>query len=80
MPSVVVAPSTSKSPLISTVTASSSSTIDFTSGIDSTYKEYQVHFINCHPATDGANFDVSIASPACATERSKNFYIISHHM
>tara|TARA_A100001391_G_scaffold96248_1_gene63841 strand:+ start:1053 stop:1697 length:645 start_codon:yes stop_codon:yes gene_type:complete len=42
--------------LISTVTASSSSTIDFTSGIDSTYKEYQVHFINCHPATDGANF------------------------
>ena len=30
--------------LISTQTASSSSTISFTSGIDSTYKEYQFHF------------------------------------
>jgi len=38
--------------LISTQTASSSSTIDFTSGIDSTYKEYQFHFTNIHPATD----------------------------
>jgi hypothetical protein len=30
--------------LLSTQTASSSATIDFTSGIDSTYKEYQFHF------------------------------------
>ena len=34
--------------LISTQTASSSSTIDFTSGIDSTYKEYIFKFINIH--------------------------------
>ena len=40
--------------LISTQTASSSSTIDFTSGIDSTYKEYIFKFINIHPATDNA--------------------------
>ena len=39
--------------LISTQTASSSSTIDFTSGIDSTYKEYQVHAINVHPEENG---------------------------
>ncbi len=41
--------------LISEQTASSSSTISFTSGIDSTYKEYIFKFINIHPATDGAN-------------------------
>jgi hypothetical protein len=40
--------------LISTQTASSSSTIDFTSGIDSSYKEYIFKFIDIHPATDGA--------------------------
>ena len=42
--------------LISTSTASSSSTIDFTSGIDSTYKEYIFKFINIHPATNDATF------------------------
>ena len=44
--------------LISTQTASSSSTISFTSGIDSTYKEYVFKFINIHPATDEAHFTV----------------------
>ena len=38
--------------LISEQTASSSSTIDFTSGIDSTYKEYIFKFINIHPASN----------------------------
>ena len=42
--------------LISTQTASSSSTIDFTSGIDSTYDEYVFKFYNIHPATDGSQF------------------------
>ena len=42
--------------LISTQTASSSSTIDFTSGIDSTYKEYILKFIDIHPATDNVQF------------------------
>ena len=41
---------------ISKQTASSSATISFTSGIDSTYKEYIFYFNNIHPATDGANF------------------------
>ena len=40
--------------LISTTTASSSSTLDFTSGIDSTYDEYVFKFYDIHPATDGA--------------------------
>ena len=38
--------------LLATATASSSATIDFTSGIDSTYKEYMFKFIDIHPATD----------------------------
>ncbi len=43
--------------LISTQTASSSATIDFTSGIDSTYKEYIFKFYDVHPATDNADFN-----------------------
>ena len=46
--------------LISEQTASSSSTIDFTSGIDSTYKEYIFKFINIEPATDGADFSFQV--------------------
>jgi hypothetical protein len=42
--------------LLSTQTASSSATIDFTSNIDSTYKEYVFKFFNLHPATDNVNF------------------------
>jgi len=38
--------------LLSTQTASSSSTIDFTSGIDSTYKEYVFKFYNIHPSAN----------------------------
>ena len=41
--------------LISTQTASSSSTISFTSGIDSTYDEYVFKFYDIHPATDSAS-------------------------
>ena len=40
--------------LISTQTASSSSTISFTSGIDSTYDSYVFKFYNIHPATNTA--------------------------
>jgi len=42
--------------LISTTTASSSGTVDITSGIDSTYKEYQFHFTDMHPATNDVTF------------------------
>ena len=38
--------------LISTTTASSSSTVSIASGIDSTYKEYIVKFYDVHPETD----------------------------
>ena len=42
--------------LISTQTASSSATISFTSGIDSTYKKYVFKFYDIHPATDNSSF------------------------
>ena len=42
---------------ISRSTASSSSSVNITSGIDSTYKEYIFIFNNIHPATDGTHFD-----------------------
>ena len=46
---------------IKTLTASSSSTISFTSGIDSTYDEYVFKFYDIHPATDSVylNFQAS---------------------
>ena len=46
--------------LISTQTASNSATISFTSGIDSTYKEYVFKFINVHPATNSTMFGFQV--------------------
>ena len=48
--------------LISEQTASSSATVSFTSGIDSTYKEYIFKFISCHPATDNVDFLVNFSA------------------
>ena len=42
--------------LLETQTASGSSTISFTSDIDSTYKEYIFKFYDINPATDSAKF------------------------
>ena len=42
--------------LLSTQTASSSATLDFTDNIDSTYDEYVFKFYDIHPETDNVNF------------------------
>ena len=52
--------------LIKTLTASSSSTLDFVHGassvvLDGTYKEYVFKFINCHPGTDNVSFKVNFS-------------------
>ena len=52
--------------LISTQTASSSSTISFTTGIDSTYKEYILKYIGVHPSSDGQNFQVNFRDGSTA--------------
>ena len=44
--------------LLETQTASSSSTISFTSNIDSTYKEYIFKFIDIHPSASSGEFQV----------------------
>ena len=47
--------------LISTQTASSSATISFTSGIDSTYKEYIFKFYDIHPSADAVEFQFNLS-------------------
>jgi len=48
---------------ISTGTASGTpATISFTSGIDSTYNEYQFHLVNMHPSDDDALFHFQVNS------------------
>ena len=46
--------------LLETQTASSDSTIDFTSNIDSTYKEYIFKFYGIHPETDSADLTFQV--------------------
>ena len=66
--------------LISTQTASSSATIDFTSGLDSTYKEYIFQFYDIHPATDGATFQVNFRDGSSSYDATKTTtYFYSRH-
>ena len=64
--------------LISTQTASSSATISFTSGLDSTYKEYIFKFYDIHPATDNVDFKFNMSvdggSNYNVTKTSTGFY------
>ena len=46
---------------ISRSTASSSASVNITSGLTSTYKEYIFIFNNIHPATDGAKFQFNLS-------------------
>ena len=51
---------------IKTLTASSSATLSFVHGassvvFDGTYKEYQFHFVNMHPASNDVNFQFNVS-------------------
>ena len=48
--------------LISSQTASASASISFTTGINSTYKEYQFWFVNMHPATNNAKLTFNLST------------------
>jgi hypothetical protein len=48
--------------LISSQTASNSASISFTTGISSTYKEYQFWFVDIHPRTDGGLFQFNMST------------------
>ena len=70
--------------LISSQTANNSASISFTTGIDSTYKEYQFWFVDIHPRTDstqfqfnmstdsGSNYNVTKTSTAFRASHSEN--------
>ena len=70
--------------LISELTASSSATISFTSGIDSTYKEYIFKFIDIHPSSTDVNgeqfkfnFSIDGGSNYNVNKTSTFFYAIN---
>jgi hypothetical protein len=48
--------------LISSQTASNSASISFTTGIDSTYKEYQFYFIDIHPRSEPVGFQMNLST------------------
>ena len=48
--------------LLSSQTASNSASISFTTGIDSTYKEYQFYFINLHASADNSTFQFNMST------------------
>jgi len=57
--------------LISTQTASSSSTISFTSGIDSTYDEYVFKFYDIHPSEDSKKLEVNFRDGGSSYDATK---------
>jgi len=62
---------------IQSQTASNSASISFTTGINSTYKEYQFYFIDIHPRTDNTSFTFNLSIDAGSnynvTKTSTNF-------
>jgi len=57
--------------LLETQTASSSSTISFTSNIDSTYKEYVFKFYDIHPETNNVHFQVNFRDGGSSYDATK---------
>ena len=50
--------------LISSATASGSSSVEFTSGIDSTYDEYVFYFVDINPSSDSVDFQTQFSTNA----------------
>jgi hypothetical protein len=66
--------------LLSTQTASSSATISFTTGLDSTYDEYQFHFINIHPSAQSVfEFNLSTDSGSNYNVTKTSSFFASFH-
>lgn len=68
--------------LISSQTASNSASISFTTGIDSTYKEYQFWFINVQPVSSGNyqfQFNMSTDGGSNYNVTKTSTYIYAYH-
>ena len=66
---------------IASVTASSSATVSFTSGIDSTYNEYQFHMVNMHPQNDSVypKFQASTDGGSSYGVATTTTYVRAYH-
>jgi hypothetical protein len=67
--------------LISEQTASSSSSVSFTSGIDSTYPIYKFEFINIHPSSDAVYFQFNMSTDGGSNynvTKTTTFFISEH--
>jgi hypothetical protein len=66
--------------LISTHTASSSSSLDITSGIDSTYDVYEFHFVSIHPQSgEQWSFQVNAAGESGFNETMTTTFVRAYH-
>jgi len=66
--------------LLSTQTASNSASVSFTTGIDSTYKEYQFWFIDIHARSDSQfNFQTSTNGGSSYGVTLTNSYFVAYH-
>ena len=68
--------------LLSTATLSSNATINFTSGIDDTYKEYIFQYINIHGATDATEWQFQVSSDGGSNYNlnTTNTYFRAYHV
>ena len=66
--------------LLTTATASSSATLDFTSSIDSTYDSYLFKFIDIHPSADDTGLTVGFRDGSTAYDATKTttFFRATH--
>ena len=66
---------------IASVTASASATVEFTTGIDATYNEYQFHCVNLHPATNNVYllFQVNAVGQSGFNETITSTYFYAYH-
>jgi hypothetical protein len=68
--------------LLSTQTASASSSISFTTGITSTYKEYMFIFNNIHPSTDTVHFTFNLSTDSGSNynvTKTTTYFLAKHN-
>jgi hypothetical protein len=73
--------STGTMKLISSQTANNSASISFTSGINSTYKEYQFVFVNIYARTYADDFQINFSTDGGSNYNvaKTNSYVVAYH-
>jgi hypothetical protein len=76
------APSTGGVVLLASATANNSATVDFTTGIDSTYDHYFIDVVGLSPATDDVSLYVRVYDATLAAwqaDAADYRYLVAHH-